>query len=57
MFGKKKLCFEGLESRWLMTVPDFSLLDVNPTSERSGQMVSPTDYVGSVSGWYFGHST
>lgn len=58
MIGKKKkLCFEGLESRWLMTVPDFSLLDVNVNSARHGDLVSPVDYRGTVSGWYFGHST
>ena len=38
-------------------VTDFGLLDVNPTSPRSGQVVSPRDYVGTVSAWYFGHST
>ena len=38
-------------------VVDFGLLDVNPTSLRSGQVVSPRDYLGSVSAWYFGHST
>ena len=36
---------------------DFGLLDVNPTSPRSGEIVSPRDYLGSVSAWYFGHST
>ena len=38
-------------------VTDFGLLDVNPTSLRSGQIVSPRDYLGTVSAWYFGHST
>lgn len=38
-------------------VPDFSLLDVNPNSPTSGQMVSPRDYLMKVSGWYFGHAT
>ena len=38
-------------------VVDFGLLDVNPTSLRAGQIVSPRDYLGSVSAWYFGHST
>ena len=38
-------------------VPDFGLLDVNPTSPTAGQVVSPRDYLGSVSAWYFGHST
>lgn len=36
---------------------DFSLLDVNPASPRAGQQVSPGDYLGRVSGWYFTHTT
>ena len=38
-------------------VPDFGLLDVNPTSPRADGIVSPRDYLGSVSAWYFGHAT
>ena len=38
-------------------VPDFSLVDVNPTSPRHDSSVSPRDYLGSVSAWYFGHAT
>jgi hypothetical protein len=38
-------------------VPDFSLRDVNPTSETSNLDVSPRDYLGRVSAWYFGHAT
>ena len=38
-------------------VPDFSVLDVNPTSARFDTEVSPRDLKGKVSGWYFGHST
>jgi thiol-disulfide isomerase/thioredoxin len=38
-------------------VPDFSLIDLNPASPRSGAPVSPRDYEGQVSGWYFGHSS
>ena len=37
--------------------PDFLLSDVNTTSPRSGESVSPRDYLEAVSGWYFGHST
>lgn len=37
--------------------PDFSIQDVNPNSKRSGQMVSPRDYLQSISAWYFGHAT
>jgi hypothetical protein len=38
-------------------VPDFSLTDVNINSEREGESVSPRDYEGEVSAWYFGHAT
>lgn len=37
--------------------PDFSLLDENPASATHAQLVSPRDYLGQVSAWYFGHST
>jgi hypothetical protein len=37
--------------------PDFSLEDVNPNSSLYQTSVSPTDYLGRVSAWYFGHST
>jgi hypothetical protein len=35
--------------------PAFSLPDVNPMSDRSGVLVSPRDYLGRVTVWYFGH--
>jgi hypothetical protein len=38
-------------------VPDFAILDANPNSTTSGQLVSPRDHLGRVSAWYFGHST
>ncbi len=38
-------------------VPDFALVDVNPTSSTYNQPVSPRDYLQEVSGWYFGHAT
>jgi len=37
--------------------PDFSLIDVNPNSVTHGQAVSPRQYLGKVSAWYFGHAT
>ncbi len=37
--------------------PDFALLDENPSSPRSGEVVSPRDYLEQVSGWYFTHAT
>ena len=38
-------------------LPDFSLGDVNPNSSRYQEIVSPRDYLGEISVWYFGHST
>ncbi|MFN3484466.1 MAG: hypothetical protein ACK44W_03160 [Planctomycetota bacterium] len=38
-------------------LPDFSLTDVNPNSATYNQKVSPRDYLGKVSAWYFGHAT
>ena len=35
---------------------DFSLEDLNPTSPRYGEAVSPRDYLQKVSGWYFLHA-
>lgn len=37
--------------------PDFALEDVNPTSATFGMAVSPRDYIGKVTGWYFGHAS
>jgi hypothetical protein len=66
MFGRSKhrrsrhcgwLRAEALEARYLLTVPDFALSDLNPTSDTFSESVSPRDYMGQVSGWYFGHAT
>ncbi|MEZ4649415.1 MAG: hypothetical protein R3E97_11670 [Candidatus Eisenbacteria bacterium] len=38
-------------------VPDFSAPDMNSTSARFGESVSPRDYLQKVSAWYFGHAT
>ena len=38
-------------------VADFLLEDLNPSSPRFGDALSPRDYLGEVSGWYFIHST
>ncbi len=38
-------------------LPDFSVADVNADSPRYQAVVSPRDYLGQVSAWYFGHST
>jgi len=37
--------------------PDFSLVDQNPNSTTAGKPVSPRQYLGKVSAWYFGHAT
>lgn len=37
--------------------PDFSLVDLNPNSATAGSEVSPRDYLGNVSAWYFGAAT
>jgi hypothetical protein len=37
--------------------PDFSLVDQNPASATAGTAVSPRQYLGKVSAWYFGHAT
>ncbi|MCP3693245.1 MAG: redoxin domain-containing protein, partial [Planctomycetaceae bacterium] len=41
----------------VVKVPDFSLPDVNETSVTHGQDVSPRDYEGNVSAFYFGLAT
>lgn len=38
-------------------MPDFSLQNVNPNAVPTGNMVSPRDYLGQVSAWYYGHAT
>ena len=38
-------------------VPNFALEDKNATSLSYQQKVSPRDYLGQVSAWYFGHAT
>ncbi|MGD2111349.1 MAG: hypothetical protein PVI86_18380 [Phycisphaerae bacterium] len=38
-------------------LPEFMVPDVNAASARFSQDVSPRDYLGEVSAWYFGHST
>lgn len=57
MKTKFRLKSESLEPRLLLTVPDFALPDVNSESARFGQNISPRDYQGEVSAWYFSHST
>jgi hypothetical protein len=47
----------GSETKTLDAMPDFLLPDVNATSERAGEEVSPRDYLDAASVWYFGHAT
>jgi len=50
--------FEPMEERIVFdAVPDFGLVDVNTTSPTYESVVSPRNYMGQISGWYFGHST
>lgn len=36
---------------------NFSLEDLNDSSMTFQEAISPRDYLGSISAWYFGHST
>jgi hypothetical protein len=38
-------------------VPDFHLMDVNPNSATFNREISPRNYMGQISAWYFGHAT
>lgn len=38
-------------------LPEFAVADVNPSSPRYNSDVSPRDYLGQISAWYFGHAT
>jgi hypothetical protein len=38
-------------------VPDWSLEDTNQSSASYGEAVSPSDFLGRVSAWYFGHGS
>ncbi len=40
-----------------LVMPDFSLVDQNPSSATSGQSVSPRAHEGAITGWYFSHTT
>jgi len=37
-----------------LMVQDFHLEDINPNSSRYQQQVSPRDYLGRLTAWYFG---
>jgi hypothetical protein len=38
-------------------MPGFALVDVNVHSPTYRRIVSPRDFVGMASAWYFGHAT
>lgn len=44
---------EAEEATIVDVAPDFHLVDVNPNSATAGAEVSPRDYGGAVSVWYF----
>ena len=48
------LASQGLQAA---PMPDFALEDVNATSPRFGESISPRDYLRQVSVYYFGQST
>jgi hypothetical protein len=50
-------CSSGSGEPQSQVVTDFLLLDVNQTSPTNDLDVSPRDYVGNVSAWYFGAAT
>ena len=39
---------------WAQPVPDFALADINSSSVRYGDSVSPRDYRFQISAYYFG---
>jgi hypothetical protein len=48
---------DGVDQPSALALPDFSAEDVNPQSSRYQRAVSPRDYLGQISAWYFGHAT
>jgi len=55
LVGTDSIAFDVYDPNDL--VADFSLEDVNPTSATYEDFISPRDYLGGISAWYFGHST
>lgn len=51
------LAIAASPARGGVVMPDFHLFDVNSTSSTFNQLVSPRDYLGQVSAYYFGHAT
>ena len=56
-------CKEDTGPKWVCEdseltgcAPEFSLLDHNPASGTYNMYVSPRDYLGQVSAWYFGYA-
>ena len=57
LHGSDLLAAEATAEGEDQLVADFSLIDVNPNSATYNQAVSPRDFLGGVSAWYFGHAT
>ena len=65
----RRLHHEALETRRLLDgtglmlaaegepLGNFALSDVNESSPSFNQLVSPRDFLGQTTAWYFGHST
>ena len=47
----------GDKSTSSIALAEFSLTDLNPTSQTYSTNVSPRDHLGGVSAWYFGSAT
>lgn len=57
MHGQDILPYEDLpEGENGQVMPDFSLVDVNPTSSTYNTSVSPRHYLQKVSAYYFGYA-
>jgi len=55
--ARKELSLSGDPPPGEPAMPDFALADVNPNSSSFQRNVSPRDFLGMASAWYFGHAT
>ncbi len=55
--GIPALFLDGAEGEPGSQVANFALVDVNASSPKFNQTVSPGDYLQHATAWYFGHST
>jgi hypothetical protein len=57
MFGVQPAIIQEAAEGEGEQVVDFSLRDVNPNSATYSFNVSPRQFLGEMSAWYFGHAT